>query len=78
MHCSSCSHVFPLRHSPGNYIVVVILTVQCGILDRRISHAHEIVTADGSEDDIGGYLGAYLLARILTAFSLTLQQQLVR
>ncbi len=38
------------------HIVVVILPVHSGILDRRISHVHEIVTADGSEDDIGGYL----------------------
>ncbi len=38
------------------HIVVVILPVHRGILDRRISHVHEIVTADGSEDDIGGYL----------------------
>ncbi len=31
--------------------------VQCGILDSRISHAHEIMTANGGKDDIGGYLG---------------------
>ncbi len=38
------------------HIVVVILQAHSAILDRMISHAHEIVTADGSEDDISGYL----------------------
>ncbi len=38
------------------HIVVVILPVHRGILDHRISHSHEIVRADGSEDDIGGYV----------------------
>ncbi len=38
------------------HIVVVILPVHNSILDCRISHAQEIVTADGSEDDIGRYL----------------------
>ncbi len=38
-------------------IVAVILHVHSSILDHRISHVHDIVTtADGSEDDIGGYL----------------------
>ncbi len=38
------------------HIVVVILLVHSDILDCRIFHAHEIMTADGSEDDVGGYL----------------------
>ncbi len=38
------------------HIFVVILLVHSGILEHKISHAHEIVTADGSEDDVGGYL----------------------
>ncbi len=38
------------------HIVVVILLVHSGILHCRISHAREIVAADGSKDDIGGYL----------------------
>ncbi len=38
------------------HIVVVILPVHSGILGHRISYEHEIVTADGSEDDISGYL----------------------
>ncbi len=32
------------------------LPVHSGILDCRISHAHEIVTGYGSEDNMGGYL----------------------
>ncbi len=40
-----------------NHIVLVIVTVHSGILDSRISHAHEIMTTVGSEDDVGGYLG---------------------
>ncbi len=43
-----------------NQFVLVILTVHISILDCRISHAHEIMTTDANEDDIGGYLGLKL------------------
>ncbi len=51
--------LFPGVHSSlfaRYHIVVVILLLHSGILGHRISHANEIVTADGSEDNIGGYL----------------------
>ncbi len=51
---------FPSLPFTRYHIVVVILPVQSGILDHRISHAHEIVIADDSEDYIGGYLSLEL------------------
>ncbi len=80
--CNGCAVAMFLCVSSSpftwNNVVVVILPVHSNILDRRISHARAIVTADGSENDIGGYLGSYLLAKIPKAFSQTLQQWLVR